>query len=182
MIITSNQRDFLMNDIDNVILNTISQTYTFVSEVPNSVLDLSNAREMSNFMVNILPDVHPTHHVHGRTLAEIREIHHTNRASLTGGDTTYTSPLLRKYLRMFAQSMTISQLFPFANRRFECINNFRVNSSHPMNEGHYTEFVRDGYFFSGIYAESGDGYAMRISYDASTYKLKIQIGNRNFEW
>jgi len=182
MIITSNQRDFLMNDIDNVILNTISQTYTFVSEVPNMVLDLSNAREMSNFMVNILPDVHPTHHVHGRTLAEIREIHHTNRASLTGGDTTYTSPLLRKYLRMFAQSMTISQLFPFANRRFECINNFRVNSSHPMNEGHYTEFVRDGYFFSGIYAESGDGYAMRISYDASTYKLKIQIGNRNFEW
>lgn len=182
MIVASNQRDFLTEDIESIVLTAISQTNRFVSEVPNRVMELNNSREMSNLISYILSDVNPNRHTHGRTLQQVRRIHHTESSELTSGTTTYTSPLLRKYLRMFAQCMTISQLFPYANMRFECINNFRVNSSYPMSDGHYTEFARDGYLFSGIYAESGDGYAMRISYDASTYKLKIQIGDRNFEW
>lgn len=182
MIVASNQRYFLTEDIESIVLTAISQTNRFVSEVPNRVMELNNSIDMSNLLSYILSDVNPNRHTHGRTLQQVRRIHHTESSELTSGTTTYTSPLLRKYLRMFAQCMTISQLFPYANMRFECINNFRVNSSYPMSDGHYTEFARDGYLFSGIYAESGDGYAMRISYDASTYKLKIQIGNREFEW
>lgn len=173
-------RSFINNDIGDVILTAIAQTDRFISE--NHILNdlpIRSARHMSQMLATILPNVSYQGTI-GRLESEIQRLHFYSVPNLTGGDDEYTLPLLRKYIRMFAQQMTISLLFPYANNRFESINTFMVNSSYEMQDDHYAEFVRDNGLYSGIYAVRGDGYALRISYDASTYKLKIQIGNRTF--
>ena len=185
--IVNSEREFLNDAIGDVVLSTIAQTDRFISE--NHILNdlpIRSARHMSQMVATILPNV-SYHGASGRSESDTQRLHFWSVPTLTGGTEEYTFgteeytlPLLRKYLRMFAQQMTISMLFPYANNRFEAINTFMVNSSYEMQDDHYTEFARDNSLYSGIYAVRGDGYALRISYDASTYKLKIQIGNRTF--
>ena len=171
------EREFLNNDIGDIILTTIANTDRYISQQNN--LTIRTSVQMSQMLGTILLNV-SYQGANGRSESDIQRLHFRSVPNLTSGDEEYSLPLLRKYLRMFARQMTISLLFPYANNRFESANTFLLNSSYEMQDDHYTEFVRDNGLYSGIYAVRGDGYALRISYDASTYKLKIQIGDRTF--